>query len=1079
MALSVLYPCQSIIAAEINKNSVAYFSDSINDLIDTYDTDEEYVSEKKSSQQFIKDRLIVSSDKVNNDYGAIDKVVGLGYTILQYDSEESAENAKNTLISNGYNAEYDAILSCCDVNSNSSTSAKWGNDRVESQETLNAIKASGRELSEVTVGVIDTGVDDTHPDLADRVVETGLNFSSSGQADSSMDDQGHGTMVSGIIAQNTTDYVKIKPYKVLNSDGKCATTQIISVVNYILSEKNAPDVINLSLGGESDRNDPFESTQRSLIQSLVGKGITVVVAAGNESSDAKNYSPANINNVITVSASTSKNLKATYSNYGGVVDIAAPGDSIFTYTIGGGYTNSYSGTSFAAPFVTAAAATVLMLDNTLSPTQVESKIKNAAFPIVNNTSGVEWCGAGILNYTALFEGNLAPEPVFSRKSGAYNEAFSLEITVPEGYTVMYTTDNSVPTLNNGTEYTEPIETTDSMSFVAVAINENHKSRYIPLNYSIIYLADESDFTITDAGAIGGYTGEKTSIIVPDTINGITPVSIASTAFEKSNLKVIILPDTVTKTGRSSFGQCSSLTKIVANGMTTIGPYTFSECTSLTDVDMPNVLTVQGYAFSKCKKLEAVNFNETVEDIYNYAFEASGMKYAYFPNIYYLDYTFEDSPLISIDCPLVYEITSAFKNCYSLEFVNLPSLTEISNCAFQNCNKLTEFDFSNITYLGKNALSYSNFRDISLPNLIELNGTGCFSYCNAETISIPQIEILKEYTFRGAKNLKHIDMPNYIDCEAVAVSYKVLRVFEDNYSLEELYIPNAVYIPCFAFSDESSVDILISQAKQMQLKYIYAPKAVNVEEVFGDRLLLGFCANLEFAYLPSLSAELDGLPCSNAKLYFSDKVSFLNINWQEGSWGYLINCNPQIIAPTNSNANLLADKYNFTFIPSDSRDAENDKKDDTKDINVRAYGKSIRVTNAGLRFGFSWNEIPEIEALATDIEYGFIYHYNYDNEPYASSILTIDNVGTDNIKRKTAVNVDDTDEHKTTFNLVFTNIPKANYNTNISVRAYVCIDGMYFYSNTLNGSFSHVAELVLVDEEIDQNTKNAVNKLLEA
>ena len=168
-----------------------------------------------------------------------------------------------------------------------------------------------------------------------------------------------------------------------------------------------------------------------------------------------------------------------------------------------------------------------------------------------------------------------------------------------------------------------------------------------------------------------------------------------------------------------------------------------------------------------------------------------MKYAYFPNIYYLDYTFEDSPLISIDCPLVYEITSAFKNCYSLEFLNLPSLSEISNCAFQNCNKLTEFDFSNITYLGKNALSYSNFRDISLPNLIELNGTGCFSYCNAETISIPQIEILKESTFRGAKNLKHIDMPNYTDCEAVAVSYKVLRVFEDNYSLEELYIPNAV------------------------------------------------------------------------------------------------------------------------------------------------------------------------------------------------------------------------------------------------------------------------------------------------
>ena len=55
--------------------------------------------------------------------------------------------------------------------------------------------------------------------------------------------------------------------------------------------------------------------------------------------------------------------------------------------------------------------------------------------------------------------------------------------------------------------------------------------------------------------------------------------------------------------------------------------------------------------------------------------------------------------------------------------------------------------------------------------------------------------------------------------------------------------------------------------------------------------------------------------------------------------------------------------------------------------------------------------------------------------------------------------------------------RSNYDTNISVRAYVCIDGMYFYSNSLNGSFEEVSSLVLQDEEIDQNTKNAVEKLL--
>lgn len=85
-----------------------------------------------------------------------------------------------------------------------------------------------------------------------------MNFSSSGKTNDSMDDQGHGTMVAGIVMQNTTENVKIKPYKVLNSDGKCATSQIIAAVNHILSETDAPDVINLSLGGEYDKLDPFE-----------------------------------------------------------------------------------------------------------------------------------------------------------------------------------------------------------------------------------------------------------------------------------------------------------------------------------------------------------------------------------------------------------------------------------------------------------------------------------------------------------------------------------------------------------------------------------------------------------------------------------------------------------------------------------------------------------------------------------------------------------------------------------------------------------------------------------------------------
>lgn len=93
-------------------------------------------------------------------------------------------------------------------------------------------------------------------------------------------------------------------------------------------------------------------------------------------------------------------------------------------------------------------------------------------------------------------------------------------------------------------------------------------------------------------------------------------------------------------------------------------------------------------------------------------------------------------------------------------------------------------------------------------------------------------------------------------------------------------------------------------------------------------------------------------------------------------------------------------------------------------------------------------------------------------------LSIDTVDNKNIKKAVANNrIDHGDT--TSFNLVISNIPKQYYDREITARAYVCIDGMYFYSNILKGSFGEVAGLVLADDEIDQNTKNAVNKLLEA
>lgn len=1050
MALTALAPCQSVIAAEVNKHSVGYFSDSVNELIDTYDSDEEYVSDSESSQKTIKDRLIVSSDKVTNDYGAADKVVGLGYTILQYDSEESAEAAKDSLIADGFNAEYDSVISGADVNSTESTSAAWGNDRIESKETLNVIKSSGKKLSEVTVGVIDSGVDYTHPDLKDRIVDTSLNFSSSGKTDNCMDDNGHGTMVAGIVMQNTTDNVKIKPYKVLNKDGKCATSQIISVVNHILAEKDAPSVINLSLVGEYDKLDPFEKTLRSLIESLVGKGCTVIVAAGNESSDAGNFSPSNISNVITVSASTSNNEKSYYSNFGSVVDIAAPGDNIYTTNLGGGYTSSYSGTSFAAPFVTAAAATVLMLDNTLTSKEVENKIKDAAFPIVNST-GTEWCGAGILNYSALYEDMLAPAPTFSQDSGAYNDIINLTASAESGYTIRYTTDNTIPTLTHGETFDGTMTIDDSMSFVAVAINESGKSKYIPLSYSVIYLADENDFEITDKGSIQSYSGDKKSIIVPDTIKGITPTSVANKAFANSDIKVIELPETIKTIGNSTFNKCTKLTSITAKGVTKIGTFCFYCDTALTDVDMPNVILVNTNGFSGCKKLEAVNFNETVEELYPSAFEDTAFKYAYFPNVYNFQDIFVNTPLVSADLPLLYWASGTFKNCYSLEHLYAPELEQLGGSAFANCVKLTEFvkdgeyDLRKINVVESSAFADSYFKEIELPLIEEFasNGTGVFQRCHAEFISLPLLKILRSYTFYQCKELKHINIPNYV--ETLRISYE--NVFTDCFSLEELYLPNAVYLPAiFPTEDENS--------SKMSLKYIYAPK---VEE-FLSTVSCGFedCDNLEWVYLPS-AKFIPELPYkSSAKIYVTGKLERIN--------GF-ISKNVTLIAPSGSYAESYAEEKGMNFIPCDSREIGQ-----TDVINVNAKGRSICTSAAGLRFGFDWTEIPEIEELATNIEYGFIYSRN------GAENLSIDTVDNSNIRITKAQNRI-TYGNKTSFNLVFADIPESYFGKTLSARAYICIDGMYFYSNVQTGSFNGIANLVLNDDEIDSTTKNAVKNLL--
>lgn len=126
---------------------------------------------------------------------------------------------------------------------------------------------------------------------------------------------------------------------------KGTVAQFIAVAEYILSEKDKPDILNLSFGAY---NFEEEDLQAELCERLVAAGITVVIASGNDNLPTKYLSPAGADSAITVGAYDCQMHISSFSNYGDEIDVAAPGENVYTAALNNSYSSS-SGTSLAAP----------------------------------------------------------------------------------------------------------------------------------------------------------------------------------------------------------------------------------------------------------------------------------------------------------------------------------------------------------------------------------------------------------------------------------------------------------------------------------------------------------------------------------------------------------------------------------------------------------------------------------------------------------------------------------------------------------------------------------------------------------
>jgi len=246
----------------------------------------------------------------------------------------------------------------------------WGIARTGADKLNKRVSGSGV----VVVAVVDTGVDASHPLLTGKVL-AGYDFVNGDNYAGDDSNLGHGTFVAGIIAMVAGELpVRILPVKVLNADGVGYDSDIADAIYY--SVDKGADVINLSLGGPG-----YSPVLEEAVNYAVRNGVVVTAAAGNDSSDAGNYSPAGIQSCITVSAVNRDDIITGFSNFGDVVDIAAPGKSIVSSVplnvdpdgIRDGYA-SYDGTSAAASFVAGIGALLRIQNESFTVEQVEDLI---------------------------------------------------------------------------------------------------------------------------------------------------------------------------------------------------------------------------------------------------------------------------------------------------------------------------------------------------------------------------------------------------------------------------------------------------------------------------------------------------------------------------------------------------------------------------------------------------------------------------------------------------------------------------------------------------------------------------------
>lgn len=393
----------------------------------------------------------------------------MSFPALQANGNGKAAEKIMTALKNNPNVQFvepNYIYESQFVPNDPGVSQQWAWGKIDAYRAWDVSQGSASTV----IAVVDTGVQLNHPDLSTKIV-AGYDYV---DGDTVADDgNGHGTHVAGSAAAKTNNSTggagmcpncSIMPVRVLNNQGSGTLANVANGITW--AANNGAKVINLSLGGSGS------ATLQQAVDYAWSKGVFLACAAGNENTSNLTY-PGGYANCFTVASTNSSDNRSSFSNWGASwVQVAAPGESIYSTWLNSGY-NTISGTSMATPHVAGLAG--LLASAGLTNAQIRDRICNTADQI--SGTGTLWSCGRINAYRALINDvNPPPQPPGgSIQNGGFESGLSPWVqTSSGGYSLI---DSYLPRTGSYSAWMSGYNNANDMLYQAITIPANGTLKY--------------------------------------------------------------------------------------------------------------------------------------------------------------------------------------------------------------------------------------------------------------------------------------------------------------------------------------------------------------------------------------------------------------------------------------------------------------------------------------------------------------------------------------------------------------------------------------------------------------------------